>query len=438
VFALPDDVLPSAVKERADVTSVELALERTGPEAGGVRLFRALTDLVRFLRPDLDHAHWPRTRALRRVLKLAGVEKSWAAARQASALQLPREVCERLGCMFRDVERLLPPQPELEEGVARVGVDALLVVTRCVLGGVDTDAVKVARRLGLPSIMVVWSWDNLSSKATLTEHPDWLLVWNEVQAREAVDQHGIPSERVLVVGAANFDRSFEEIAADGQAESPAPTGESATLLYLGSSPKVAPQEPLIVDRWLAAVRSSDEPLVREAHIIVRPHPAALARWQDWSPSDDRLQYLEPAAKSEPVRLSRLVREADAVVALNTSAEIDAAIAGRPVLTFRAGPEAPGQEGSAHFPYLLEQNGGFVLDAATLEEHIVRLAAVLRGEYDREQLRWVVQSFVRPAGIARPVVPMLVSAIVEFARARLATADVDAIRGEPASQTLAQR
>jgi CDP-glycerol glycerophosphotransferase (TagB/SpsB family)/putative heme iron utilization protein len=414
VFAASDKDLPVAIRDHPHASTVELPLERKGPEAGAVALFRAAGDLVRFLGPDLEKAPRPRIRAIRRIFKLTGKEHATGAAQQWADLQFPPELCGELRRAFRDIERLLPPERPLDEAVAHLGVDAVLIVTRCVLGGVDPDVIKVARRLGLPSIMLIWSWDNLSSKATLNEHPDRLLVWNEVQAQEAVELHGLPDERVAILGAPNFDRFFDELQRNGRPARRATDDATARILYLGSSPKVAPRESAIFEQWLATVRSSSDATVREAHVVVRPHPAAGRRWAAFKPPHGVL-LVEPDAKLEPAKLSRLLLRADVVVALNTSAEIEAAIAGRPVLTFRAGAEAHGQEGSAHFHYLLEANGGFVVDAQTLDEHVTRLAAVLRGEYDKEGARRFVERFVRPAGLTRPVVPLVASAIVELAR-----------------------
>ena len=118
-------------------------------------------------------------------------------------------------------------------------------------------------------------------------------------------------------------------------------------------------------------------------------------------------------KTDLRELSQLLAEADAVVALNTSAEIEAAIADRPVVTFRAGPEAAGQEGSLHFKYLLEQEGGFALDAPTLEDHVQKLSAVVRGEYDPAPLRDFVERFVRPAGLEYAVAPQVASTVLEL-------------------------
>ena len=116
-----------------------------------------------------------------------------------------------------------------------------------------------------------------------------------------------------------------------------------------------------------------------------------------------------------VRLSQLLAEVDVVVALNTSAEIEAAIAGRPVATFRAGRAVPGQEGSLRFNQPLEEHGGFVIDARDLDEHVCRLSALLDGEYDPEPIRRFVERFVRPAGLMQPAAPLAASAVLELVR-----------------------
>ena len=60
---------------------------------------------------------------------------------------------------------------------------------------------------------------------------------------------------------------------------------------------------------------------------------------------------------------------DAVVALNTSAELEAGIAGRPVFTVLANDQAAdGQAQTLHFNYLLREHGGFVSYAVDLAQH----------------------------------------------------------------------
>jgi len=401
VFTTSPGAIPDPLLRRVSVT--ELPLQRMD---GAVALLRAAADLTRYLGPRLREARWPRARATRRLLKLVGYPKANHIAGRSSDFQLPAEVHATVGQALRDLERVIPADDALVEAIDRLRVDAVLIVSRCLLGGPEPDVIKAARQLGLPSIMLVWSWDNLSSKAVLNEHPDHLLVWNETQACEAAELHGIQQDRVTVVGAANFDAFFEEAARVEPA--PHPT----TVLYLGSSPKVAPVERTIFDRWYDAVR----PL--GAHVVLRPHPAARDTWEGWT-APEGVEVQEPHAKIEPEALSRVMARVDAVVGLNTSGEIEAAIAGRPVLTFRAGEEARGQEGSTHFTYLLEQNGGFVLDAMTLDEHVTKLGAVLRGDWDPRPIERFVERFVRPNGLQVPVTPLLANTILDRSRAAIA-------------------
>jgi hypothetical protein len=248
-------------------------------------------------------------------------------------------------------------------------------------------------------------------------HPDHALVWNELQAQEAVELHGIPRERVEIVGAPNFDRFFVQV--ETLERTPGGGGRK-TIVYAGSSKNVAPDEPAILARWLQAVRAAEDPAVREARVRVRPYPGGRP-WRTWTPPDDPLVSAERWEKWERDRLAPLLVDADVVVALNTSAELEAAIADRPVVTFRAGASAPGQEGSLHFRYLLEQSGGFVIDALDLDEHVRALSRVLGGDVDRDRMREFVERFVRPAGLDQPVSPLVASTILELSARREALA-----------------
>jgi hypothetical protein len=420
VFAAAGDEnpVPPAVEGHGRANRVVLPLRRTN-EAEAVALFRRVTDLVRFLDPALPDARWPRRRTALRALVRAGHPDAEALAARIAALELPEPVHARLTETLRGVELLLPPEPGLVEAVGELAVDAVLLVSRCSLGGVERDLLKAARRLGLPTIMLVWSWDNLSSKALLTEQPDQLLVWNDLQVDEAVRLHGMPRERVHALGAPSLDDFFLEV--ERHAGDTPGSEERATIVYLGSSSNISPAEPTIFERWLNAVRASDDERVRSARVLLRPYPAGTS-WKRWQPPEPATFAVERGRKLDAAGLARLLLQADAVVALNTSGELEAAIAGRPVVTFRAGELAPGQEGSVHFEYLLERHGGFVVDSADLDEHVRNLARVLAAGHDRESVQAFVTRFVRPLGLDRPVSPLVASTVLELAaQPRLAVA-----------------
>jgi hypothetical protein len=67
---------------------------------------------------------------------------------------------------------------------------------------------RSARRHKIPSIAIVPSWDNLTSKGVMGIKPDYLIVWNEIMVQEAVDLHSFKRERIFLTGPLQFDNFF--------------------------------------------------------------------------------------------------------------------------------------------------------------------------------------------------------------------------------------
>ena len=88
----------------------------------------------------------------------------------------------------------------------------------------------------------------------------------------------------------------------------------------------------------------------------------------------------------------------AVVGINTTAMIEAAIVGKSVLTVLS-PEFA-QESTLHFDYLLEENGGFLHVAGSLDEHVAQLAQVLAGGRRGRRTPPPLRRVVRPPARAR--------------------------------------
>ena len=106
----------------------------------------------------------------------------------------------------------------------------------------------------------------------------------------------------------------------------------------------------------------------------------------------------------------------AAVGINTSAQIEAGIVGRPVYSIRAAEYVTTQEGTLHFHYLLNENGGLLHMSPTLEEHARALSTALdRTPEDERRLREFVKGFVRPRGLDVAATPLLADAIEDLGR-----------------------
>jgi hypothetical protein len=89
---------------------------------------------------------------------------------------------------------------------------------------------------------------------------------------------------------------------------------------------------------------------------------------------------------------------DAVVGINTTAMIEAAIIGRPVLTIRDDEFVHSQAETLHFGYLPIDAGGCAHVATTLDMHVAQLERVLRDPAESLNVASrFVRRFIRPLG-----------------------------------------
>lgn len=92
-------------------------------------------------------------------------------------------------------------------------MDALLdrerpdvLVHPSVLAGVFiNDLIDASRSRDIPLVVIMNSWDNPSTKRAMSGRPDWLLVWGPQTRAHAARYLGMPEERVICFGAAQFD-----------------------------------------------------------------------------------------------------------------------------------------------------------------------------------------------------------------------------------------
>jgi hypothetical protein len=148
---------------------------------------------------------------------------------------------------------------------------------------------------------------------------------------------------------------------------------------------------------------------------VRLHPRSLHHWEDVDTSSWGRVHLSKSRLLNADRgLHDVLRHSDAVVGLNTSAQLEAGILGRPVFTLLAPGFEEGQQDTLHFGYLLRAQGGFVEVAAGFDEHRRHLADAVAGRYDTGHIRPFIKDFIRPLGWDAPASPILADAIEALA------------------------
>ena len=372
---------------------------------------RAGIDYLRYLGPEFEGAAKLRVRAERN-----------APAFVPSMLKRPgmntppgrRLLARMLGIL----DRAVPHHPDIEQFVRACAPDILLVTPLVEPGSPQSEYVRAARALGIPTGLCVYSWDNLTNKGLIHESVDVVTVWNDAMKQEAITLHGVPPERIEVTGASAYDHWFEWQPRESRVRFCSRVGLPADrpyILYVCSSRFIAPQEVDFIRRWVTELRASSDAL-RDVGVLVRPHPQHFKPWKAAPLSDlERLtvwprEGANPLAEESRAEYYDSIYHSAAVVGVNTSALIESAIVGRAVYTVLAPEFRDTQQGTLHFHHLLHVNGGVLNVAKAMPEHAQQLEAAVRGPGDDQRCRRFVEAFVRPYGVGVPATPRLVAAI----------------------------
>ena len=376
------------------------------PWFDAARRMRVALDYVRALEPRYPDKL--RVRADERTARIV----RWAAHAPVVGRRGTRAALTRF-------ERLMPTSERMVDYLRRHGPDVLVLIALTYSRSQQLDLLKAARALKLPVSAAILSWDHLSSKALIHVAPDQVIVWNDVQRREAIEMHGLPADRVVLTGAQCYDQWFTRTPERSREAFCGAVGLRADrpfVLWVHSAltPTPEPPEPTLVVRWIEALRRHPDPQLRDLGVLVRPHPERVKEWN--GVRLDRFTNVAFHGRNPIDRESRddyfdSLYYSAAVIGLVTTAFVEAAIVGRPVLTFTLPEYRMHQEEMIHFRYLTGDRGGPLRTAADLDAHFVQLAeaVALDGSRDRRS-RQFLETFVRPGGFDTPATPAFADAL----------------------------
>jgi hypothetical protein len=381
------------------------------------KTIRLWADYVRYLAPAYEPFPKLKQRAAEKV------PPRLLALTNGPAFQQPSNR-RRLTRVLRALERALPGVPEIERELREYRPDLVLITPLVYLGSSQFEVLRAALAMGLRTVFCVGSWDHLSSKALIRDMPQRVLVWNDTQKDEAVQLHGVPAERIVVTGAQCYDDWFARVPSLPREAFCRRVGlppDRPFILYVCSALFWgSPVEAAFVQRWLRELRTSAHPELRDAAVLIRPHPARLEEWRpvDLSEFRDVSLYgsnpVDPASKDD---YFQSLHYSSAVVGLNTSAFIEGAIVGRPIHTILLPEFHENQEGVLHFQYLFTVGGGALRAGRSFEEHYQQLAASVRGSATASMPpgQGFVRAFVRPHGLGQAATPIFCDTIDDLLR-----------------------
>jgi hypothetical protein len=232
---------------------------------------------------------------------------------------------------------------------------------------------NAARRLGIPVVGYVASWDHTVGKGIVSPHVTCYVVQNEVMRSDLVRYHGVAPERIVVTGWPQtdvFQRRRPRDAFDGAVRELGLDPARPVVLVAGNTPTNAPYEGRFVERLVGWWRSSGADA--RFQLLFRPHP----RDREWRDRYAAAFETAGAAVQEPSytdleTLATLLQHVSCVVANAGTILLDSLVNDRPAVCVVYDEGAPPGERYAE----LNVTGAHY-------EDLLRSAAFLRaGDFD---------------------------------------------------------
>ena len=221
-----------------------------------------------------------------------------------------------------------------------------------------------ARRLRLPIVGHIASWDHTVGKGIVSPYLRRYIVQNAVMRDDLVRYHRIPEERIAVTGWPQTDvfhrrRPREDYDALLRALGLDPSRPA--VLVMGNTPTNAPYEARFVDRLLEWWKENGEQ--QQLSLLFRPHP----RDREWRTRFEAAFGRADVAVQEPSftdleTLAILLQHGDCVVANAGTILLDALVNDRPAVCVLYDEGAPAGESWAlknvsgeHYKALMESD-----------------------------------------------------------------------------------
>lgn len=234
-----------------------------------------------------------------------------------------------------------------------------LVVATYPVNWLEALTVLEARRLGIPTVGQLLSWDNITCKGRFAAVPDRFISWGPIMTDELGQFYGATGDSVLETGVAHFDmhlRAVEPPVLAGHLRALALDPERPYLFFGMSASFFAPKEVDIV-AWMAE-RVRAGAFGEGIQLLVRPHPQnirgnmadpkIIARLNDIAGGPVAVDLPEVVgdgldmAERDMARLAALLHGAAVTLNSGSTLTIDAMLHDRPVVltAFDADEELP--------------------------------------------------------------------------------------------------
>lgn len=253
--------------------------------------------------------------------------------------------------------------PSIKQNLKTLVPDGVVVFSGGAFTGIENSIFSICRKIGVPSVLIVDNWDNLSSKSVIWNSPDGLGVWGPNMLRDALDIHNMTPRICRSIGSARFrpnERQIKPI-------------EDDFVFFAGSGKPVIDEVEAVHEIRGIMNRNS----LNSYKIIYRPHPMSAIdipsildsiRGHEGIEFDDSLgtELKDSFYKEENLRsLEMLCKYAKVVIAPTSSIIVESLSVGTPVVSLNWSRKF-GEQGEllkyTHFYDVIDVAGFFIANS----------------------------------------------------------------------------
>lgn len=202
---------------------------------------------------------------------------------------------------------------------------------------------KRAVKRKIPSISMIISWDNLSTKGLLDPKPSKIIVWNEIMKEDAIRLHNLKESDISITGAPQFDIYVSKELDDKKTffRKYRINSKDKLITYATVTPRIFDKDDDVIEIISKAIKSGK--IKYPSHILIRPHPKDDFKIYERFKDDPDVTLQIPAKKNmifsdqcdfdkkDILELANTMKNTDVLVNINSTISIDAAIFDTPVI-----------------------------------------------------------------------------------------------------------
>lgn len=269
----------------------------------------------------------------------------------------------------------------------------------------------IAKKLQIPTIAYIPSWDNVTTKNRMVYKYDGYIVWNETTKEELNEFYPYTKDYpIYSIGAPQFDIFQQERFFQSKKEFCLQQNLNPALpiiVYAIGSPNFLKEHHGAIE----LAKRVSEGRLGEVQLLVRPHPihdnAEMSDLFDLYKPRVQLQKTPNAGKSLNLRTQdemqiiewvNTFRHANVVINLSSTVTVDAAIFDKPIINLDFDPQ-PGQQDQIlikdvnhswnHFKPIAESGGIWLVNNFDEMEEAVK-TYLKKPELHREKRKWIVE------------------------------------------------